>query len=137
MAIPTDHFDNEQMTIYKTLLELLHSIKQGDASTYSRLTSSTLSCIEPETGGQLVLGLDFHLFLVEKTSKATKYHIEIVDPVIRVYGNTAYAAYILTNSFWNDNGPRFSQVQETRIFHKENDLWKMVHFHRSAIVSHQ
>jgi len=132
MSPPPDHFDTQQQEIYTVLIELLHAIKQGDADTYSRLTATSLSCIEPETGGHIVHGLPFHLFLVERTDHNQEYHIELVDPVIRVYDTTAYAAYTLANSFWTESGPVFNQVQETRIFSKENGLWKMVHFHRSS-----
>jgi calcium/calmodulin-dependent protein kinase (CaM kinase) II len=123
--------DSQQQEVYDTLLELLHSIKSGDVETYTKLSSDELTCIEPETGGHLVEGLPFHTFLVERSPKDKQYHIEVVNPAIRVYGDTAYAAYTLTNSFWKGEGATFSQFQETRIFRKIEGTWVMVHFHRS------
>lgn len=123
--------NEKEQEIYDLLLKMLHAIKQGDADTYTRLTSKELTCIEPETGGHIVDGLPFHLFLVERTSNDQEYHIEVVNPKIKVYDDTAYTSYTLIVTRWDEGEPVFNQFYETRIFHKEHGLWKMVHFHRS------
>jgi len=124
-------FTELEQSIYDRLLELLHAIKQGDADTYTRLSAKDLTAIEPETGGQIVEGLPFHVFLIERSTMAD-YHLEVINPTIKVEGNMAYACYNLVTSQKKDDTFRFDQVQETRIFQRIDGLWKMIHFHRSA-----
>lgn len=123
-------FTAEEQKIYDVTLELLHAIRQGDVEAYKRLSSEQLSAIEPETSGYVVTGLDFHLFFLGHTQKK-EYHIELVNPVVKVYGDTAYIAYTLIDNKLVDNSFKLKTVFETRIYHKEDGHWKMVHFHRN------
>lgn len=41
---------------------LLEAIMGGDWATYEMLCDKTLTCLEPEAPGQVVVGLDFHKF---------------------------------------------------------------------------
>lgn len=113
------------------LMKLLHGIRTGDVDTYKELVSKSLSCFEPETQGHNVDGLAFHLFFMEHSKIKDPYHLEIVNPIIRVYGDTGYTAYTLIQNKLKDGNYVITQVNETRIFNKENGKWKMVHFHRS------
>lgn len=119
--------------VKEILLRLLHGIQTRDNDTYKELVSETLTCFEPESHGLPVDGLKFHLFFGEHIAPAKNYNLELVRPIIRVYGNTAYASYTLLKQVKKDDEVIISSVNETRIFHKESDIWKMVHFHRSAI----
>ena len=60
------------------------------------------------------------------------FHFEIVNPVIKIVGDMCYVSYILSNIIMDDTEPKFSQFQETRIFEKIENEWKMIHFHRSS-----
>ena len=62
-----NEFQGEEKTIFNLLNELLKIIKSGDVEGYKKLVDENLTCIEPETGGNLVRGLPFHIFLLEKT----------------------------------------------------------------------
>lgn len=117
--------------VKEILMKLLHAIRDGDATTYKELASEDLSCFEPETHGHNVNGLDFHLFFMEHSMTKDPYHLEIVNPIIRIYGDTGYTAYTLIQNKLKDGDYVITQVNETRIFNKENGNWKMVHFHRS------
>lgn len=121
---------SEEQEIYDLNNELLHAIRKGDVEKYKLLCSEKLTAIEPETSGNIVLGLDFHFFFLSHT-RSKDYHFEIVDPVVHVYGDTAYIAYTIINSSYIDSQSKVSTQHETRIYHKERDAWKMVHFHRN------
>lgn len=123
-------FSAEEQEIYDITLELLHTIRKGDIETYKRLSSEQLSAIEPETSGNVVVGLDFHLFFLKNTQRKD-YHFEIVNPFVKVYNDTAYIAYTLIDNKLIDNNFKIKTVFETRVYHKENGSWKMVHFHRN------
>ena len=120
----------EEQEIYDLTSNLLHAIRKGDVETYKKYTSQKLSCIEPETSGSVVIGLDFHLFFI-KNMKLNDYHFEIINPTIRVFSDTAYICYSLLTNTFSDNKFSLKTVFETRIYHKEAGQWKMVHFHRN------
>lgn len=114
-----------------TLVSLLDSIQRADVEAYERMVDKDLTCFEPETRGQQIRGIGFHLFMTTTHKSSGRYHVEIVDPVFRVYGDTGYASYTLVASHENKDAPRISAMNETRIFVREGTQWKMVHFHRS------
>ncbi|MCG8566872.1 MAG: nuclear transport factor 2 family protein [Desulfobacterales bacterium] len=114
------------------LMDLLHSVQQADIETYLSRVSPEVSCFEPESRGHLLRGLGLHRFLVEAARPVEKYHIELVDPLIRVGKDMAYVAYTLHLTEL-DGGKQAQLTAEnvTRIFQREDGGWKMVHFHRS------
>ena len=122
---------DSETEIKEMLKKMLHGIRDGELELYKEQVSETLTCFEPETQGHNVDGLDFHLFFMYTSKQTNPYHLEIVDPRIRIYGDTAYAAYTLIQNVQTSDGYKITRVNETRIFHKEDDNWKMVHFHRS------
>lgn len=122
---------DEVEAVRQTLLELVNSIQRADIATYRTLVSESLTCFEPETQGHRLDGIDFHIFITESQQVPRRHHVELVDPVIRVYGDCAYAAYTLLVQRDNDDGFSISSMNETRVFAKEDGRWKMVHFHRS------
>lgn len=113
------------------LMDLLLAIQKGDIKTYLDRVSDQVSCFEPESRGHLLRGIGLHRFLVERTSQEGDYHIELVDPLIRVDGNMAFAAYTLHLTEMTDQGEKIHVENVTRIFHQEDGSWKMIHFHRS------
>jgi len=123
---------NEVEAVRIALAELLSSIQNADLDRYKQLVSDTLTCYEPETLGNRLDGIGFHLFITARHSLPKKHHLELVDPVIRVYGDAAYAAYTLVVSRDEDDAFTVTAMNETRVFVKEDGLWKMVHFHRSC-----
>ena len=115
-----------------TLVKLLDSIQRADLETYKSLVSESLTCFEPETQGNRVGGVDFHLWLTGTQEIPRRHHLELVDPEIRVFGDAAYASYTLLLGKECDDGVSVTSMNETRIFAQEDGLWRMVHFHRSS-----
>ncbi len=64
-----NEFQGEEKTIFNLLNELLKIIKSGDVEGYKKMVDENLTCVEPETGGNLVRGLPFHIFLLKKQFK--------------------------------------------------------------------
>lgn len=123
-------FTKEEQEIYDLTLDLLKAIRTGDIEKYKLFSSDKLTAIEPETSSLIVEGLDFHMFFLNRT-QPKEFHLELVNPVIRVYSDTAYIAYTLIENRYVDGKFNIKNIFETRIYNKENDRWKMVHFHRN------
>ena len=123
---------DDESAVRASLESLLGSIQRADIPTYRQLVSETLTCFEPETHGNRVDGIEFHVFQTESQEIPRRFHLELVDPVIRVYGNAAYASYTLLVSRDDEGAVTTTAMNETRVFAKEHGDWKMVHFHRSS-----
>ncbi len=118
--------------VEECLMDLLHSVQQADVETYVKRVSDQVSCFEPETRGHLLRGIGLHRFMVERSRPVDQYHIELVDPVIRVGKDMAYVAYTLHLTETESGGADGVQVENvTRIFQYQEEGWKLVHFHRS------
>ena len=122
---------DEVAAVRAALEALLHSIQRADIATYRTLVHQDLTCFEPETQGHRVNGVDFHVFITESQEAPRRLHLELVDPVIRVYGDAAYASYTLLVSREDQDGFAVNAMNETRVFIKQQAQWKMIHFHRS------
>uniref|UniRef100_H3B5X6 calcium/calmodulin-dependent protein kinase n=1 Tax=Latimeria chalumnae TaxID=7897 RepID=H3B5X6_LATCH len=104
-----------------------------------RMCDPSVTAFEPEALGNLVEGLDFHRFYFENLwSKNNKpVHTTILNPHIHLIGEEAACiAYIRITQYMDSNGiPRTAQSEETRIWHRRDGKWQIVHFHRSGAPS--
>jgi ketosteroid isomerase-like protein len=114
------------------LLELLHAIEKAEADTYRQLVSEKVTCFEPETSGAQVRGIDMHLFFVGNSTAPDHYFFDIIDPTFNVCGDMAYAAYTFLLAEIVNGETTSTTENVTRIFQREQGVWKMVHFHRSG-----
>ena len=113
--------------------KLLDSIVTGDWNTYQSLCDPTLTCFEPEAMGQLVEGMGFHQFYFQLAATPTPHHTSMASPHVRVMGDVAVISYVRLNQrVLADGSPVTRSVEETRVWQKQNGVWKHVHFHRSA-----
>ena len=76
--------NDDESAVRESLESLLSSIQRADIPTYRQLVSETLTCFEPETRGHRVEGIDFHVFQTESQEIPRRFHLELVDPIIRV-----------------------------------------------------
>jgi calcium/calmodulin-dependent protein kinase (CaM kinase) II len=113
--------------------KLLESIVSGDWQTYQALCDPTLTCFEPEAMGQLVEGMGFHQFYFQLAGTPTPHHTSMASPHVRVMGDVAVISYVRLNQrVMADGSPVTRSVEETRVWQKQDGVWKHVHFHRSA-----
>ncbi len=132
MTTPT----GDQQETIKQLLDLnrrlLASIAEGDWETYAELCDPTLTAFEPEARGQLVEGMDFHGFYFDQGGASTPHNITVCAPHVRLLDNVAVVCFVrLVQSLDGAGKPVTSRSEETRVWHREDGVWRHVHFHRS------
>lgn len=114
--------------------KLLQSIAEADWPTYESLCDSTLSAFEPEACGHLVEGMAFHRFYFELESGSKHHQTTIVQPHVRMLGDdVGIVSYNRLLQKVSDSGEPVSFCfEETRVWQRQADGWKHVHFHRSS-----
>jgi ketosteroid isomerase-like protein len=129
----SDRVEEELLQLNQRLLE---SIATADWATYQDLCDPALTSFEPEALGQLVEGLDFHRFYFNLGSVTRSHYTTLCSPRIRVMGDVAIVAYVRLNQRTGGDGlPITTGFEETRIWQRQGQQWKMVHFHRSPLPS--
>jgi calcium/calmodulin-dependent protein kinase (CaM kinase) II len=114
---------------------LLDCIGRGDWAMYKDFCDPTLTAFEPEAYGALVEGLQFHYFYFDIAEQAPRHQTTMIAPKVRVMGDVAIVAYVRINQRANDEGRPHSQAfAETRVWQKQGDRWRHVHFHRTALA---
>ncbi len=114
--------------------ELLDSIAASDWNAYSRLCDPSLSCFEPEALGHLVEGMNFHRYYFELERRGPVPQNSIASPHVRVLGDVAVVSYVrLVQKLDASGSPVTVATDETRVWHRQADGWRHVHFHRSAV----
>lgn len=113
--------------------QLLTCISQADWDTYQRLCDPTLTAFEPEARGQLVQGLEFHQFYFKLGGHMGTHNSTLVEPRVRLLGEqAAVITYVrLVQSVDESGTPRTQHFEETRVWQRQQDAWRHVHFHRS------
>jgi len=112
--------------------KLLDCIASADWKTYAELCDPSLTCFEPEAAGQLVECMEFHRFYFQLPRAASPFNTTMASPHVRVMGDVAILSYVRLNQrVAGDGTPSTRAVEETRVWQKQNGVWKHVHFHRS------
>lgn len=113
--------------------KLLASITEADWETYETLCDSTITAFEPESCGHLVDGLAFHRFYFDLGSSDTPRQTSLLSPHVRMLGeDAAIVCYTrLVQTLDGDGSPISLTFEETRVWERQDDAWKHVHFHRS------
>ncbi|MDA1054636.1 MAG: nuclear transport factor 2 family protein [Planctomycetota bacterium] len=130
----TEPIDETLANLLDLSQQLLDSIATADWDTYERLCDPTLSAFEPEARGQLVEGMDFHRFYFELGSGDKPKQSTIASPHVRLLGdNVAVVSYVRLVQYVDVAGnPQTSHCDETRVWERQDDAWRHVHFHRSV-----
>ena len=111
---------------------LLQSITDGDWKTYASLCDPSLTCLEAESRGELVEGMDFHKFYFDRGGVKGPYNTTVCAPHVRVLGDVAIVCYVrLTQRLDEAGKPVTTRGEETRVWHRRDGAWRHVHFHRS------
>ena len=115
----------------------LQTIWSGDAEAYHALCAADVSFFEWYVTTQRIDGVDFHLreILVHAQALggggAARTEHEILQPRVQIYGDTAIVTYTLLVRAINGAAVTRTQQNETRVFHRFADGWKLVHCHKS------
>jgi len=115
--------------------ELLKAIDRQDWDAYSKLCDPSITCFEPEAGGHLVAGVEFHRFYFEKRGGGgggtSARQSSISSPYVRVTGDAAIVTYVRLVQIYSDGRYATTAAEETRVWERQGGAWKHVHFHRS------
>ncbi|XP_053203133.1 calcium/calmodulin-dependent protein kinase type II alpha chain-like isoform X2 [Panonychus citri] len=122
--------------VIKITEQLLDAISAGDFDAYSKLCDPNVSSFEPETLGNLVEGIEFHKYYFDNAILAKNMktiNTNILNPTVHLMGDDAACiAYIRLTQFIDPSGaPQIKQTEETRVWHRRESKWQMVHFHRA------
>ena len=112
--------------------KLLKSIDAGDWNAYAALCDDSLTCFEPEAEGHLVTGTPFHKFYFDLPPSTSPRLSSISSPHVRVVGDVGIVCYVrLVQKLDASGTPITATVSETRVWRREGQGWKHIHFHRS------
>ena len=113
---------------------LLNAVHAGDYATYSQLSDTSLTAVEPETQGHIISGLGFHKHFFDLARGASPSAkplttSTICSPHVRMLGpDHACIVYIRVTQ----SGGKVTTAEETRVWRRDGKQWKNVHFHRSS-----
>jgi calcium/calmodulin-dependent protein kinase (CaM kinase) II len=131
----SDATTNELLALNRRLLE---SIATGDWKTYEELCDPTITCFEPEARGQWVEGMEFHRFYFSlgggrPGTASSPVNITISSPHVRLMGDVAVISFIrLVQKLDAGGSPVTARSEETRVWQRQKDGWRHVHFHRTV-----
>ncbi|MGC8779534.1 MAG: nuclear transport factor 2 family protein [Anaerolineae bacterium] len=121
----------------------LRSIWAGDLATYRATTAPDVTFFEWYISTQRIDGLDFHLRETDANRRAAeglrqggrRYEIEheVLAPKVQLYGDIAIVTYTLLMRYVTDEGVRHTEHNETRVFHRREAGWQLVHCHKSPM----
>lgn len=111
--------------------QLLQHIDAGDWSAYAALCDERITCFEPEAEGHLVVGLPFHKFYFDLPASGQKRLSSISSPHIEVHGDMGLVCYVRLVQKATPEGPVTVASNETRVWRRDGQSWKHIHFHRS------
>lgn len=109
----------------------------GDAEAYKLTCAEDVSFFEWYITTQRIDGLDFHVREILVHAQAlgggadARNEHEVLQPRVQVYGDTAIVTYTLYVRSVHDAAVTRTQQNETRVFHRFDDGWKLVHCHKS------
>ena len=113
---------------------LLDCIAAGDWVVYAELCDPSLTAIEPEAPGQVVVGLDFHKFYFDLGGVRGPNRTTIAGAHVRLIGDAAVISYArLVQRLGADGKPSSSTTMETRVWQRQGGRWRHVHFHRTPM----
>ncbi|XP_064080358.1 calcium/calmodulin-dependent protein kinase type II alpha chain-like isoform X5 [Macrobrachium nipponense] len=131
--------DPRKQEIIKATEQLIDCINSGDFEGYTKICDTHLTSFEPEALGNLVEGLEFHKFYFDnvlgKNCKAL--NTMILNPHVHLLGDDAACiAYIRLTQYMDKQGQAHTQQsEETRVWHRKDNKWQCIHFHRSGSPS--
>ncbi|ESO06062.1 hypothetical protein HELRODRAFT_155666 [Helobdella robusta] len=109
---------------------------RGDFDTFSKLVDPQMTCIQPESNGNLVGGLSFHRFYFDNVLVKNNKIINtfILKPYVHFLSEEAACiAYTRLTQYIDRNGtPTTIHSEETRVWQKQGRRWLNVHYHCSG-----
>jgi len=136
----------QDQEIHQFLLHHLDTIMQNDVDAYNKTCTEDLTLYEWWVTPQRIDGLPFHEFMMKANEKRgtvfgsegeiqsqveVPVRFDLANLNIQRYGDTAVASYTLMISTALPEGVKVASHNESRVIVKIDDLWKVVHVHKS------
>ena len=127
----------EEMAVLEAVERNLQAIWDADPIAYRQTCAEDVSFFEWYITTQRIDGIDFHLREIVVHGEAlgaggaARVEHEILQPRVQFYGDTAIATYTLLVRAVRDGAVQRTQQNETRVFHRFEGEWKLVHCHKS------
>jgi len=126
-----------QEEILNILDRNLQAIWDGDADAFAALCAPDVSFFEWYISTQRIDGVDFHLREIRVHAQAlgggadSHTEHEILQPRVQLYDDTAVVTYTLLVRSVQGAAVTRTQQNETRVYHRFDEGWKLVHCHKS------
>lgn len=125
----------KKQEIIKLTEQMIAAITSGNYEEYTKYADPALTCFEPETMGNMIVGMDFHKFYFDHVlSKNNKpVNTSILNPFVHLLGDDAACiAYIKLTQYMDRDGiPQTRRAEETRVWQRKDGKWQNIHLHRS------
>jgi len=130
----------EERVILDLVHRMLRAIHAGDTNTYEAMCDPHLTCFEADVAPYRIDGLPFHVALMQAMSRSHLYadlvRFDVLDPSVQMLSDeVAVATYTRLMTYVGAAGTRWVASNETRVFRRSPDGWRMVHFHRSPAAT--
>jgi len=134
---------SDEAEILSLLDRHLRSIWAGDLDSYRATTGEDVTFFEWYISTQRIDGLDFHLRETAANFRAAEarrnagelYEVEheVLSPRVQFYGDIAIVSYTLLMRYTTKAGVTHTEHNETRVFHRGEHGWQLVHCHKSPM----
>lgn len=118
----------EVLDITRRMLDAMYT---ADPEVHRRHCTEDMSSFEWYIAPYRIDGLEFHLGLIEAGGNGTPTRLDMLTPRVQVYTDTAIVNYTLLKTIAAGDGAQFSRMNETRVFVRQDGVWKMAHLHKS------
>ncbi len=124
-----DTTEDELLEITRRMLAAMYT---SDPEVHRRHSLEDMSAFEWYIAPYRVDGLAFHLDLIQGGGNGAPTRLDMLTPRVQVHGEAAIVCYTLLKTTLTETAPpEFARVNETRVFVRQDGIWKMAHLHKS------
>lgn len=120
--------EEEVLDITRRMLEAMYT---ADPEVHRQHSMPDMSSFEWYIAPYRIDGLEFHLELIQAGGNGTPTRLDMLTPRVQIYADTAIVNYTLLKTTVEGTGAQFARMNETRVFVRQEGIWKMAHLHKS------
>jgi hypothetical protein len=120
--------EEEVLNITRRMLDAMYT---NDPEVHRMHSLEDMSSFEWYIAPYRIDGLEFHLELIAAGGNGAPTRLDLLTPRVQVYGDTAIVNYTLLKTTVGSDQAQFTRINETRVFVREEGVWKMAHLHKS------
>jgi ketosteroid isomerase-like protein len=125
--------DSEELNIRNTMTDMWDAIEKHDIERYAKYVHKDFTQFG-ETDSILRVGKETEIKSIKEWMQhSINVHTEMHEPKITISDNVAWVVYYWSDSGFSDGKSFTSRGKSTRIFVKENGIWKCIHGHYTLL----